>query len=229
MSGSKPDDRGDGKRTLLGRRCIEVHHGTLRVDERIASILKLSENQILPEPTRDEEEEPTEPAPRAEVVLTPIIRARPSRKKLIHGLAILAVFVLFGAWEARRQWSRVEASDSPMVDRAATVRRPPPAQPAVSRPRAIVQRDTEGALLKISAAVPGDVLEAYCRATDPAGNLRPLGTSPVPGGGSGTLLGLCEDAFEPNSASAIVIYLDPRTSRWNAGDGKTPLRPRPTL
>jgi len=222
MSDPTQDDEAREDEVLLGRRCVTVHHGTLFVDPRIAKILGLEENQTLPETrTKDvEEEAQTDGERRQVVVLTPIIHVRPSRKGLLLGAAMLAVFALFLALQAKRVWSRDDARGTPV---AIAVDRPVSVDPAPRPlPRTQVRSDERGIPVDIRGPDAAAVLAGFCSASDPTGRRKPAGISAAPAR-SGAVLGHFEDVSAPDSRGAILIYLDPRISRWRAGNGNEPI------
>ena len=217
MTDSNQEDKAPEAGALLGKHCVSVHHGMLWIDAGIAKILGLSENQVLPETNENgEKDNPLAGTRPGMVVLTPIVRVRPSRKWLARTAAAAAAFALLFAFQTQRLWSHTQADESPVV--AAAARPPAPTKPAARRPPAVqVQRDAGGVLVDISGPDASSVLDAFCGATDPTGARKPIRISAAPGQGAGAMLGHFEDASDPGAALPILIYFDPRTRRWRTG------------
>ena len=229
MSDAKQDDDVRGGRFLLGRKYVTVHHGKLRIDAEIAKILKLMENQVLPERVdTDEDDLPRDPSARPLVVLTPIIRVRPSRKWLFCLAAVVAGFVLLWTFQVQRFWSQKEVRAIPVVVPTSISTDPAPAKPRRSKPPSVhVRRDSQGVPIAISGPDAVGVLAKFCEVADPSLGRTPIGIAPAPPHGSGMVLGHFQDHGVSEQHLAILIYFDPRTSRWRVGDGTRPIEPTP--
>jgi len=226
MNDSREHDQEPGGRFLLGRRCLTVHHGTLWVDARVAAILGLSENETLPERT-DETPESATPQASRPLELTPIHHVRPSRKGLIRLGAIVIAFAVFTAFQAQRLWSHGDAREIPI--HAPGIAATPSAPPNLPKPPAAeVRLNDDGVPVDIRATEAAAVLAAFCKASKPSGERKPIGLSQTRSLGASAVLGRFEDSAFPAEQKAILIYLDPRISRWRAGTGAGPIAPLST-
>lgn len=84
-----------------------------------------------------------------------------------------------------------------------------------------LRTDDRGRVVAIAALSPGEVLEAYCRAS--GGALAPLDTVVQAVPGQRVRLGLMHEPSEPDGVRSITIREDREAGRWVAGDGRTPL------
>jgi hypothetical protein len=68
------------------------------------------------------------------------------------------------------------------------------------------------------------VLLGFCNAGRAAGRRRPFGIAPSVPPGGGIRMGLFINQEQPEAPlRAIRIHRDPRSGRWSAGDGRTPV------
>ncbi|MCP3979478.1 MAG: hypothetical protein GY716_09140, partial [bacterium] len=120
-----------------------------------------------------------------------------------------------------------EVLHEPVVDVGAAkeaVRRPSPAA-------VVVERNSEGEIVRVAGPDPRSVLITYCRSAGGNTHLRPVEvTSAVPAF-AGTRLGMLRDLARVNELLAVRIRRDRRTRRWVAGDGRHAINPfqAPTL
>ncbi len=209
----------------------KVELGELRMEEGVARLLGVFEGRTsFEQPQDDEPEKPAEERksePLTSVVSDLVIVEPPRRRRWqrIAGLTMVGLALAWGglAWSL---WSRPAASAPPLVAPASS-RGKPATYAAVRSPRrtAQVESDAAGDAVAIRGPDPATVLAAWCRFGGNAGRLEPLGTSNGARAQPGVVLGHFAEVADASRTRAIRIFLDPRTGRWQAGDGRSSIDP----
>ena len=147
---------------------------------------------------------------------------------IMIGLA-LHIYDVWGDYLAQRGLASLVVS--PAV--AAAARRPAqaPAAPAVTQappPLTVPRTDATGQLVEVIGPDPRSVLVAFCRSGRQSGLREPIEISPTVPPDAAARWGLFKSLEQPSTPPrAILIRKDPRTGRWSAGDGRTPITTGP--
>ena len=119
--------------------------------------------------------------------------------------------------EAAAAAARHPAFTSP----AAAVPLPPP---ALTVPRT----DATGQLVEVVGPDPRSVLIAFCRTGRLSGRREPIEIGPTVPPDASSRWGVFRNLGQPSMpVRAILIRKDPRTGRWSAGDGRSPITTEP--
>lgn len=94
--------------------------------------------------------------------------------------------------------------------------------------QATVERDPMGRVIRISGSNPQIVLDAYCRELRDGIERRPLGLSQAAPPDASERFGVFQNLSQLETDHAIRISRDRETRRWVAGDGRGPIRTRPS-
>lgn len=150
------------------------------------------------------------------------------RPVVLLALLILASGVL--ARQVRVAWSDPAPGSPSTTDGAAAVSvgLEPRPEPTASAERIRVvpvayQVDSDGRLTRVGAPDPRSALFGLCQHELHVGVLQPLAIAPSIPANSGQRIGVVRDAGQPTMMAWVRITLDPRTHRWNIGDGQSPV------
>ena len=105
---------------------------------------------------------------------------------------------------------------------------PPEPPPALTVPRT----DATGQLIEVLGPDPRSVLVAFCRSGRQSGQREPIEISPTVPSDAAARWGVFRNLGQLDTpVRAILIRKDPRTGRWSAGDGRSPVTtfPAPEL
>ncbi|HUD70549.1 MAG TPA: hypothetical protein VMQ62_01195 [Dongiaceae bacterium] len=166
-----------------------------------------------------------------------------SQTSISHGIwnfmitamgALILSGLLVRAWHEWDEYLtvRAEASERPRVVLPAARPAEPPSAPPTTRAAAataspamtVARTDAAGQLIEVVGPDARSVLIAFCNGGRSAGHRRAFGVAPSMPPGSGVRMGLFTNLDqESQPMRAIRIRRDPRTGRWSAGDGRSPI------
>jgi len=91
-------------------------------------------------------------------------------------------------------------------------------------PRTVSRTDPTGEVVEVLGPGPGSVLQSFCATGPRAGRRQAVEIAPAMPPHPSLRLGIFRDLDEPGSPlHAIRIREDPRSSRWVAGNGRSPV------
>ena len=94
---------------------------------------------------------------------------------------------------------------------------------------ATIERDSFGRVVRILGANPQIVLDAYCSELRDGTDRKPIGLSQASPPDASERFGVFRDLSHLETDHAIRISRDRETRKWVAGDGRGPIRTRPSL
>ena len=105
---------------------------------------------------------------------------------------------------------------------------PAPAVPAPPPPLTVPRTDSTGQLVEVVGPDPRSVLIAFCSTGRQSGRRDPIEIDPTAPPDASARWGLFRNLEQPSMpVRAILIRKDPRTGRWSAGDGRSPIMTEP--
>jgi hypothetical protein len=153
------------------------------------------------------------------------VRRRPLAAALTLALAALCGWAYWsGSWDRGRDGrpqsasTRTEASSATPYPRAAIETQARSGAPASSSVELV--ENEKGVLTQVTGPDPKSVLEAFCSHPRNRAKLSPRSFAPSAVRSSGDQIGLVEDHEHGSALKAVVISRDPRSRRWQIGNGK---------
>jgi hypothetical protein len=212
-------ERGD--RRTLALRLSQRHRLPMPLAEMVADN-RITVRQALAQKAVNEAKEP--PRPQTSVSHGVWNFMVLSIGALILGALGVHVYQTWGEFLAQRgaaalapRMASAAARPAPAAPQDASVPLPPP-------PLTVPKTDTTGQLVEVSGPDPRSVLIVFCSTGRQAGLRQPVEISPGIPPSAAQRLGIFRSIDQPGAPTrAIRIRKDPRTGRWIAGDGRTPI------
>jgi len=216
-------ERGD--RRALAMRLSQRHRLPMDLALRVADN-RLTVHQALQQKASNEAKEP--PRPQTSVshgVWNFMVYSVGAL--ILTGLGV-HIYGVWGEYLAQRGLAAVSLPEA-----AAASRRPAaavlPGQaasgvPSPPPPLTVPKTDSTGQLVEVVGPDPRSVLVAFCSTGRQSGQREPIEIDPTMPPDASARWGLFRNLEQPSMpVRAIVIRKDPKTGRWSAGDGRSPI------
>ena len=220
-------ERGD--RRALALRLSQRHRLSMDLALRVADN-RLTVHQALQRKASNEAKEPPRPQTSVSHGVWNFMVYSVGAMILI-GLGV-HIYDVWGEYLARRGLAALALPEAAAASRhagpappgsqaAAAVPAPPP---ALTVPRT----DSAGQLVEVVGPDPRSVLIAFCSTGRQSGRREPVEIDPTAPPDASARWGLFRNLEQPSMpVRAILIRKDPRTGRWGAGDGRSPIMTEP--